>query len=347
MRLRLLSLTVTDDCNFRCRYCYKPRRPARMSEATALRAIDRFLPGLARDGFVAFYGGEPLLEMGLIRETVAAAREAGRRTGVRPRFAVTTNGSLVDDDALAFLDREGFAVTLSYDGAGQESQRRPGSGRRLLSVIDGMKSAPRLRLEINSVFTPRSVGSLSGTVLSLIARGVPRVHFGLSAADPWSPRAVDRLRRQVKRLRSAVRERYGRLDRGPVVNFRDEAPRRIRACNAGQDRLAVDARGRIWGCALFADLFRDGGNGAAGRRLLFGSVRGMARRDGASFRRVAARYARFSMDRAETARGPCFSCPLVDRCWVCPVKAVRAGGSWAAIPDSVCRTQKACLSGAD
>jgi len=347
MRLQLLSLIVTDDCNFCCRYCYKTRRPTRMSEATARRAVDRLLPRLVRGGFISFYGGEPLLEIGLIRETVAAARSKGLRTGVRPRFSITTNGSLIDEDILAFLDRERFAVTLSYDGSGQNLQRRPGSGAHLLSVIDRMRALPRLRFEVNSVFTPRSVGSLSGTVLSMIARGVPRVHFALSAAERWSPRDIGRLGRQVKRLRAGVLERCGRLDRSPVINFRDEALRRIRACNAGQDRLAVDTRGRIWGCVLFADLFRDGGDRAAARRLSFGSIRAAVRPGDGSFRRVAARYARFSMDRAETPREPCYQCPGLGRCWVCPVRAVLAGGAWTAIPDFVCRMQRACLSGAD
>lgn len=39
MGLGLLALVVTDDCNFRCRYCYKTRRPTRMTDAIARRAV--------------------------------------------------------------------------------------------------------------------------------------------------------------------------------------------------------------------------------------------------------------------------------------------------------------------
>jgi uncharacterized protein len=343
MRLRLLSLTVTEDCNFRCRYCAKPRRAARMSETTARDALGLFLPFLAPGGFIAFYGGEPLLEFGIVRETVASARAMARRAGRHLRFSLTTNGSLIDDEVLAFLDGERFSVTLSYDGAAQDAQRRKGSGERLRSVIDRLKASPRLRFEVNSVFRPRSVGSLSETVLGLVARGVPRVHFALSAAEPWSARDLARLRRQANRLRSVALGRYGPLNRGPVVNFRDEAPRRLRACNAGLDRLAVDTRGRVWGCALFADLFREGA-GAAARRYLFGSVRGGVRPGSPRFRTVLARYAGFSMDGAETSRGPCHRCPRVSRCWICPVAALRSGGGWTSIPDALCRIQSACLS---
>ncbi|MBN2205896.1 MAG: radical SAM protein [Candidatus Aminicenantes bacterium] len=345
MRLRLLSLTVTDDCNFACRYCYQLRRARRMTEAVARTAVDLFLPLLAPGGFISFYGGEPLLEVGLIRETVAAARRAGRRAGIRPRFALTTNGSLIDEETFGFLERERFAVTLSFDGAGQDVQRKAGSRTRLLSLIDRMAASPRLRFEVNSVYTPRSVGSLAEDVLGLVARGVPLVHFALAAAQDWTPRDLGRLRRQADRLRADVIGRYGRLDRGPVDNFRDEAALRIRACNAGRDRLAVDTRGRIWGCALFADLDRAGGGGAVRRGFSFGTVRRPALPGGAAFRRAAGRYEMFAMDRAATARGPCYQCPDVVRCWVCPVQAEMAGGSWTAIPEVLCRLRKACWAG--
>ncbi|MCJ7586481.1 MAG: hypothetical protein MUQ00_01050 [Candidatus Aminicenantes bacterium] len=42
MRIRLLALIVTDDCNFRCRYCYKTPRPNRMTDEVTRRAADFF-----------------------------------------------------------------------------------------------------------------------------------------------------------------------------------------------------------------------------------------------------------------------------------------------------------------
>jgi sulfatase maturation enzyme AslB (radical SAM superfamily) len=301
------------------------------------------LPRLTRDFFFAFYGGEPLLELDLIRETVAFVRKACRKTGQRPRFSITTNGSLVDNEVLGFFGRERFWLTLSYDGDRQDNQRRGGSGEKLQALIERLTAGPRIRFEINSVFTPSSVGSLSGTLLGLIDRGVPRVGYSLSVLKPWARRDIDRLGREVKRLRSRVIERYGRVDRGPVVNFRDETPLRIRYCGAGQDRMAVDTAGRVWGCVLFADYIRDRADAAALRRFSFGPLDRLAGRSEAFFNRTAARYARFSMDWAETSRGLCFLCPRIGHCWVCPVKAAFAGGSLTAIPDFLCDMQKAIL----
>jgi len=301
------------------------------------------LPRLTRDFYLAFYGGEPLLELDLIRETVAFVRMACRKTGKRPHFSITTNGSLVCEDVLDFFDRERFSLTLSYDGVRQDSQRRGGSGEKLQALIERLTARPRIRFEVNSVFTPSSVESLSGTLLDLIERGVPRVGYSLSVLTPWARKDIDRLRREVKRLRSRVLGRCGRADRGPVVNFRDETPVRIRYCGAGQDRMAVDTGGRVWGCALFADYIRDRADAAALRRFSFGPLDRLAVRSEAFLDRTAARYARFSMDRAETSRGPCFLCPRIGHCWVCPVKAALAGGLLTAIPDFLCDMQKAVL----
>jgi sulfatase maturation enzyme AslB (radical SAM superfamily) len=299
------------------------------------------LPRLNRDFVLAFYGGEPLLEFDLIRETVARVRAACRGRGRRPRFSITTNGSLVDEAVLGFFEAERFAVTLSYDGTRQNIQRRAGSREGILALIDRIASRPRIRLETNSVFTPSGVGSLAETLIELLERGVPRVRYSLSVLEPWAAADIGRLRRELKRLRSRVLDRYGTIDRSPVMNFREAAPRRLRYCSAGKDRMAVDPEGRVWGCVLFADYIRDRGDTAALRRYSFGSVRLPSRWTEAAARGTASHYARFSMDRSETPRGPCFLCPRIGHCWVCPIKAALAGGSLAVIPGFLCDMQKA------
>jgi sulfatase maturation enzyme AslB (radical SAM superfamily) len=45
MRIGQLALVVSEDCNFRCRYCYQTRRPNRMSGAVARRALVFFCRG--------------------------------------------------------------------------------------------------------------------------------------------------------------------------------------------------------------------------------------------------------------------------------------------------------------
>ncbi len=44
MNIQSLTLVVTEDCDFDCRYCYKQKSPARMTFATVEKALVFFCP---------------------------------------------------------------------------------------------------------------------------------------------------------------------------------------------------------------------------------------------------------------------------------------------------------------
>ncbi|MBK8164979.1 MAG: radical SAM protein [bacterium] len=122
--LQHLVLTVTERCNLRCSYCVhgghldwvRPHGRASMPEATAQRATRWFLDRADRgqEPVISFYGGEALLEPALIEAVVAAAR--AHPQGARVRFAVDTNGVLLDDRAIDLLLRERMHLQVSLDG---------------------------------------------------------------------------------------------------------------------------------------------------------------------------------------------------------------------------------------
>jgi len=75
-RLQRLTLQVTQDCNLRCDYCsysgtFRTRSHSKkvMSFETARKAIDYVLSNSIDEErlSIGFYGGEPLLEVGLIK----------------------------------------------------------------------------------------------------------------------------------------------------------------------------------------------------------------------------------------------------------------------------------------
>ena len=119
-----LILNVTENCNFRCSYCvyggeYKNHRTHSSKTMTwdvALPAIDEFLThsGGAESRVISFYGGEPLLNLPLIRQCVSHVR---RNYGdMEVKFSLTTNGLLMKDGVADFLATENFMIILSLDG---------------------------------------------------------------------------------------------------------------------------------------------------------------------------------------------------------------------------------------
>ncbi len=120
--VRGITLFVTQKCNLRCTYCYGVtsvyRSGREMTRNTARKAVDWLIEQskTVKDLTVCFFGGEPLLNFGLIKEVFQYARERGRQTGKQVVFGVTTNASMLDDEKITFFKENGIDVVVSFDG---------------------------------------------------------------------------------------------------------------------------------------------------------------------------------------------------------------------------------------
>ena len=76
------------------------------------------------------------MNWGVVRQTIAYAREAGRRAGKRFTFTLTTNATLLTPEILDELDREEVSLILSLDGRPEvHDAKRCGSSRRVEEAI--------------------------------------------------------------------------------------------------------------------------------------------------------------------------------------------------------------------
>ncbi len=139
-----LVLALTSGCNLACSYCYKedltrPGAARRMTESRACEAVDLLMRvcGPAPLVTVTFFGGEPLLELPLIRRIVAYAEAAAARDGKQVAFALTTNAMLLDDAAIDFLDAHRFGITVSIDGPAtlHDRHRRTAGGQGSYATV--------------------------------------------------------------------------------------------------------------------------------------------------------------------------------------------------------------------
>jgi len=123
-KMHQLILQVTQNCNLRCTYCtysglYKNRKHSHnsMSVETAERAIDFFIKRTkdSRRVTISFYGGEPLLNLDLIKHCINYIET--RYYGKNINFGMTTNGTLLNKDAIKFLVDKKFNIMISLDGS--------------------------------------------------------------------------------------------------------------------------------------------------------------------------------------------------------------------------------------
>lgn len=88
---------------------------------------------------ISFYGGEPLLETGLIREVIDLARREGPRDDYR--FIVDTNGTRLDTETVALLVAERIDLQISLDGPAElhdRHRRYRGGGPTHADILAGL-----------------------------------------------------------------------------------------------------------------------------------------------------------------------------------------------------------------
>jgi len=137
--LRQLLIEVTDSCNLRCKYCgygefynnYDQRETKNQTFDNVKILID-YLAGLWNSEYnisqdntvmIGFYGGEPLINMKLIKEVVTYV-EGLEIPHLRFGYNMTTNAILLDR-YMDFLVEKDFKLLFSLDG------NRQGSGYRV------------------------------------------------------------------------------------------------------------------------------------------------------------------------------------------------------------------------
>ena len=152
-RISYLRLSVTDRCDFRCRYCMSERMqflPKReiltLEELSAL--ADAFIArGIKR---IRLTGGEPLVRKGI--ETLV--RTIGSRIGNGlDELTLTTNGSQLRTNAAPLADAGVRRINVSVDSLDPERFGFITRGGDLATVLDGISAARAagLAIKINMV----------------------------------------------------------------------------------------------------------------------------------------------------------------------------------------------------
>ena len=154
-KMQYIILQVTQECNLRCKYCvygggYENRTHAHefMTWDLAQKSLDYFLEhsGQMEELTVGFYGGEPMLQMDLIKKCVAymEMRVPDRRVG----YTMTTNGTLLTVERAKYLLEKDFNVVISLDGAKEDHDKNrvfKDSGKGSFEVI--MKNLNEIKKE--------------------------------------------------------------------------------------------------------------------------------------------------------------------------------------------------------
>ncbi len=131
-----MCLFLTQSCNLKCVYCYgeggQYGTGGNMEEKTAFRAVDWMIEqsGKMKKVHIGFFGGEPFLRFPLMKSIVEYAGEKVTEAGKTVDFHLTTNGTLLDDEKIAFIKEHNINAMISFDGTKelQDTQRPYANG---------------------------------------------------------------------------------------------------------------------------------------------------------------------------------------------------------------------------
>ncbi|HLP60077.1 MAG TPA: radical SAM protein [Candidatus Deferrimicrobium sp.] len=116
----MMEFLVTKRCNLECRYCFAKANESRrdMSLETAFKAVDHLMKMPFRNYYIKFSGGEPLLRKDFLEKvsqyTIKKCREFKKESYLL--FEVTTNGTLIDEEAIELFKKFNMRVLISIDG---------------------------------------------------------------------------------------------------------------------------------------------------------------------------------------------------------------------------------------
>ncbi|MCR4861743.1 MAG: thioether cross-link-forming SCIFF peptide maturase [Ruminococcus sp.] len=275
--IKAMCLNIAHDCQLRCKYCFastgdfgKGRKL--MSFETGKHAIDFLLensgdrPNLELD----FFGGEPLMNFRVVKQVVEYARSREKEYNKKFRFTITTNGLLLDDEKIDFINREMSNVVLSIDGRKEVNdffRVLPNGAGCYDTILPKYKQLVAGRGDkeyyVRGTFTKKNL-DFSNDVFALYDAGFDQISIepvvGDSDEYALTEKELPAVFKEYEVLAKRIldNEKTGKkfnffhfmldLDQGPC------AIKRLRGCGCGNDYVAITPDGDIFPCHQFVGI---------------------------------------------------------------------------------------------
>ncbi|MFR6009346.1 MAG: thioether cross-link-forming SCIFF peptide maturase, partial [Christensenellales bacterium] len=221
---------------------------------------------------VDFFGGEPTMNFEVVKKLVDYGRELEKKHDKVFRFTLTTNGLLVDDEMIEYMNKEMSNVVLSIDGRKEVNDRmrptRNHAGSTYDIIVPKYKkiadSRNQERYYVRGTFTHNNL-DFSKDVLHLADLGFKEISVEPVVAPSSEPYAIKEedlptLLNEYDILAKEIvkRTKEGRgfdffhfmidLEGGPC------ATKRLQGCGSGCEYVSITPTGEIYPCHQFVGI---------------------------------------------------------------------------------------------
>lgn len=272
--LKAICLHVSHDCNLRCEYCFASEGDYNsgrelMSEEVAIKAVDYLVAnsGGRQKIEIDFFGGEPLMNFEVVEAVVKYGRQIEKESGKRFHFTITTNGTLLNDHRIDFINENMDNVVISIDGRKESHDyvrhdcNGKGSYDRIVPLAQKLVAGRNGKSYfVRGTFTAKNK-DFSNDVMHLADLGFKEIsvepvvgngsdlYFKKSDIPELLKEYENLAIKYIEKLSSDNKFRfyhfYINLDDGPCLF------KRITACGAGYEYMAVSPDGKLYPCHQF------------------------------------------------------------------------------------------------
>ncbi|MBQ6633484.1 MAG: thioether cross-link-forming SCIFF peptide maturase [Ruminococcus sp.] len=277
--VKAMCLIVSQDCNMRCKYCFAAQGDygtgrRLMDLETGKKALDFLIEKSGNRYFleVDFFGGEPMLNYDVVKQLVEYGRSREEEANKKFRFTMTTNGLILNDEQIEFLNREMNNIVLSIDGRKEVNDRMRvlvGGQGSYDKILPNFKKLTALRGKdkdwyIRGTYTKYNL-DFSNDIMHFYDLGFEQISVEPVMADPKEPYAITeadlpRIFKEYEVLSQKIRKIKSE---GKFINFfhfmidLDQGPcaiKRLRGCGCGNEYVAVSTEGDIYPCHQFVGI---------------------------------------------------------------------------------------------
>ena len=266
-----LILLASEDCNFRCVYCYEKFKNGTMRPEVregVRNLLTARAPALKQIG-VSWFGGEPLYGWDAVEELAPFAQRVGHRHGIPVAQNMTTNGYLLDEERATRLLEWGctrYQITLDGLAAEHDCKRVGRDGSPTYDVIlENLRSlaarrSAQFEVSIRVNFDQKNFAQLGPFLESLSEDfgGDPRFVLRFRAVGRWGGDNDASLetcgRDQQREVLDVVRSKAADVNLRSEAGIRDYAKPGQQVCYAARPfNFIVGATGKLMKCTVALD----------------------------------------------------------------------------------------------
>lgn len=222
MKITNAFLVLTQDCNLKCKYCFVQQKPKNISLETAIDAVDYLAANAKLYGdrpTLNFFGGEPLIRWLdiIVPITLYVRGKYGQNFGL----SMTSNGILLDEDKLEFMNKYNIGLLFSMDGdkTTQDINRPCRNGASSFDIL--INKIPQI-LKYNPNITFRSTTDHDTVKYFFenhkfaIEHGFNNVFNIINVFAEWNEEEKEELKKQVDKMGDYY---FNLIENGKKIHF--------------------------------------------------------------------------------------------------------------------------------